>query len=177
MSKGTKKARGKGRSELGAVSTPRARGQKLPTRRPNYARTPEQKAEQQAKFLATLAETGNVRASSEAAGIDRKTAYEWREQDETFKALWKEALDNAIDLLEEEAWRRGYHGVDKPIVYKGKVTSTYKEYSDRMLEILLKAHRKKFRDKTEITGEDGGPISVVTKVERIIVKPPKREDK
>jgi hypothetical protein len=176
MSKGAKKAGGKGRSELGAVSTSRARGQKLPARRPNYRRDPETKAQQQAKFLATLAETGNVRASSEAAGIDRKTAYEWREQDETFKALWKESIENAIDLLEQEAWRRGYEGVDKPIVYKGKVTSTYKEYSDRMLEILLKAHRKKFREKTEITGEDGGPISVVTRVERVIVKPKQREE-
>lgn len=151
-------------------------GRMLPHRRPNYARDVKTRAEQQAAFLATLKWTGNVRASHEAAGVSRASVYEWREQDETFKALWKAALDEAIDLLEEEAWRRGYHGVDKPIVYKGKVMSTYKEYSDRMLEILLKAHRKKFRDKTEITGEDGGPISVVTKVERIIVKPPKREE-
>lgn len=122
-------------------------------------------------FLATLRETGNVRASCEAAGIARSVAYGWRGENESFKELWVAAIEEAIDLLEEEAWRRGYDGVDKPIVYKGKVTTTYKEYSDRMLEILLKAHRKKFREKVELTGEDGGPINVVKRIERVIVKP------
>jgi hypothetical protein len=163
------------KAKRGRTSTsPRARDRKskrIPARRPSYHRTPDDKATQMSKFLATLRETGNVRCSCNASGIDRTTAYTWRQENETFKLLWRNAIDEAIDLLEEEAWRRGYHGVDKPIVYKGKVTSTYKEYSDRMLEILLKAHRKKFREKHEITGEDGGPISVVTRVERVIVKP------
>lgn len=141
-----------------------------PMRRPSFERTPEEKVQAQVKFLATLRETGNVRCSCEVAGIERNTAYSWRMEDDTFRELWREALESAIDLLEQEAWRRGYDGVDKPIVYKGRVMTTYKEYSDRMLEILLKAHRKKFRDKHELTGEDGGPI-LLKRVERVIVDP------
>ena len=122
-------------------------------------------------FLDEYRQRGNVRAACRASGIDRTTAYAWRQENETFKELWINAREEATDLLEEEARRRGHDGIDKPIYYKGKKVDVIKEYSDRMLEILLKANRKKFRDKVEVTGEDGGPISVVKRIERVIVKP------
>lgn len=140
-------------------------------RRPWNKREPATKAEQMSAFLAELRKRGNVRASCEVAGLDRSTAYEWRSENESFKALWLVAIEEAVDLLEAEAWRRGHDGVDKPVTHKGKITDHYKEYSDRMLEILLKGHRKKYREKMEVTGEDGGPISVVKRIERVIVKP------
>lgn len=142
-----------------------------PVRRPSYRREPDEKAEQMTRFLEEFRQRGNVRASCRAAGIDRTTAYLWRSENETFKELWVQAREDATDLLEEEARRRGHDGVDKPIYYKGKKVDVIKEYSDRMLEILLKANRRKFRDKVEVTGEDGGPINVVKRIERVIVKP------
>lgn len=149
--------------------SPRAR-ETTPTR-PKYKREPLQKAEQMSIFLAELRKRGNVRASCEVAGLDRTTAYAWRQENESFKALWLVAIEEAVDQLEAEAWRRGHDGIDKPVIHKGKITDHYKEYSDRMLEILLKGHRKKYRDKVEVTGEEGAPISVVTRVERVIIKP------
>ncbi|WP_267395246.1 MULTISPECIES: hypothetical protein [unclassified Sphingomonas] len=92
-------------------------------------------------FLETLTACCNVTAACKAAGIGRQTAYQWREDDPAFAVAWAGALEEAVDALEKEAWRRAAEGVDKPIVFQGVVTGSYREYSDRLMEILLKAHR------------------------------------
>lgn len=94
-------------------------------------------------FAATLQATCNVSESCRAAGISRSVAYVWREEDEVFARAWQEAEDAAADMLEQVAFERAQSG-----------------QSDRMLEILLKAHRPKYRDKQaiEVSGPNGGPI-------------------
>ena len=122
------------------------------------ARTPETRA----AFLEALAGSANITGSCRSAGIGRQTVYQWREEDEQFAKDWDSALEEAFDKLEAEAWRRGHDGVDKPITYQGQVTGTFREYSDKMLEILLKAHRpKKYVDRliTENTS------AVIVKIE------------
>lgn len=112
-------------------------------------------------FLKTLRESCNVSEAARAAKIGRRTAYDWRDADPQFAAEWDEAEEEAADRLEREAWRRAVDGTDKPVTFQGAITATYKEYSDRMLEILLKAHRpEKYveRIRAEHTGKDGGPI-------------------
>lgn len=102
-------------------------------------------------FIATLSETCNVSEAARAAGIGRRTAYEWRDADESFAAEWDEAEQEAADKLEREAWRRAVEGTDKPVTYQGEITGTYKEFSDKMLEILLKAHRPdKFVERSKV---------------------------
>jgi len=112
------------------------------------------------KFIRILRDTCNVRRSADEAGINRITVTRWRAKDESFSVAWDEALEEAKDLLEAEAWRRGVDGYDKPVTYQGEITTTYKEYSDRMLEILLKAHRPAFRERRELTGPEGGPVQL-----------------
>ena len=112
-------------------------------------------------FLATLRESCNVSEAARQAGIARSGAYEWRDADPEFAAAWAEAEQEAADKLEREAWRRGVEGVDKPVTFQGAITATYKEYSDRMLELLLKAHRpEKFKERVanELSGPGGTPI-------------------
>jgi hypothetical protein len=114
-------------------------------------------------FLTTLAEQCNVTASCKAAGIGRSTAYDWREDDPGFAAAWDRAVEEATDALEAEARRRAIEGIERPITYQGAVTGHYREYSDRMLELLLRAHRpEKFseRVRNEHTGANGGPIQL-----------------
>lgn len=83
--------------------------------------------------------------------MSRQAAYEWREADAKFAAEWADAEQQAADKLEREAWRRAVEGTDKPVTFRGIVTDTYKEYSDRMLEILLKAHRpEKFVERSRV---------------------------
>lgn len=125
------------------------------------------------KFLETLRQTCIVSEAAKIAGIGRRTVYQWREADPEFAAAWDEAEQEAADKLEREAWRRGVEGVDKPVTYQGKITATYKEYSDRMLELLLKAHRPdKFKDRVanEHSGPGGGPIETRTEVSHKLAK-------
>ena len=110
-------------------------------------------------FLATLAATGNVSASAREAGISRKTAYQWRSKDAEFASDWRDAEESATDALEAEARRRAVEGWDEPVWHQGEQCGTVRRYSDRMLEILLKGHRKEFREsRLELSGPDGGPI-------------------
>ena len=97
-------------------------------------------------FLEKLRDSGNVRLSCKAAGVPRRTVYNWRDKWVTFADEWDEALEDACDILEMEAWKRAVN-----------------EKSDRLLMFLLKAHRpEKFKERTatEITGADGGPLVV-----------------
>ncbi len=96
-------------------------------------------------FLDKLRNSGNVRASCKAASIPRSTVYDWRDKWVTFAGEWDDAIDDACDILEGVAWKRAV------------------ESSDRLLMFLLKAHRPdKFKERTstEVTGKDGGAITV-----------------
>ena len=122
--------------------------------------TPERKA----AFCAALAASGgNVSRACEAVDISRMTAYEWRDEDADFEADWDRAKKLGLDALEDEATRRAFEGVDKPIVYQGEVTGTMKEYSDTLLVFLLKGGKPdKYRERTsaEISGPGGGPVQL-----------------
>lgn len=94
------------------------------------------------RFLEKLRNSGNVRLSCHAAGIPRRTVYNWREKWATFRDEWDEAMEDACDILEAEAWKRSIDG-----------------QSDRLLMFLLTAHRPdKYKDRHDIT-TDGHPIT------------------
>ncbi len=90
-------------------------------------------------FLKALAKSCNVSASCRAADISRTAAYAWRRDDPEFAAAWDDAEGEAIDELEGVAYARAIAGE-----------------SDRMLEILLKGHRSRYRDKVKHVGGDEG---------------------
>jgi hypothetical protein len=97
------------------------------------------------QFLVGLRNSANVRLACQKAGIDRPTAYRLRERSKTFAAQWDVALEEAIDILEAEAWKRG--------------TSV----SDVLLIFLLKAHRpEKYRETTKhvVTGDATEPVVI-----------------
>ena len=73
-----------------------------------------------------------------------------------------------MDAVEAEIRRRGVEGWDEPVFQGGKRVGVIRRYSDRMLEILAKAHRPKFRENTrvEVSGPAGGPVqATVTMVD------------
>lgn len=124
------------------------------------------KAQKQEAFLEALREMGNVRYACEQADIPRRTVYEWREAEPVFAQHWEEALDEAADSLEQEAWRRAVDGVDKPVfgsrgagLGSGEV-GTVREYSDTLLILLLKAARpEKYRERTDV--RQSGPVTPI----------------
>jgi transposase len=97
-----------------------------------------------AVFIETLRETCNVSEAARTAGVGRRTVYDWKDADAEFSAAWEEAEAEAVDNLEGVVYRRAMAGE-----------------SDRLAEILLKAHRpEKYveRYRAELTGKDGGPV-------------------
>lgn len=127
--------------------------------------TPEKEVNDMAKavFLAGLIEGSTVTIAAEAAGIDRATAYRWREADNEFGKAWDEALEAGTDRLEQEALRRARDGVTKPVYQGGKEVGQVQEYSDTLMIFLLKGRRpEKFRERVsaELTGAGGKDLPV-----------------
>jgi len=120
-------------------TAPKAKAKAAPPRR--TIRTDRARARE--TFLEELRQTCNVSHAARCAGIGRRTAYDWRDADPEFAAAWDDAEQEGVDALELAARERAIEG------------------SDKLMEILLKAHRpEKYVDrlKAELTGKDGGPI-------------------
>jgi hypothetical protein len=117
--------------------------------------TPEKRRE----FLQALRETCNVTLAARAGGVSRRRVYQVREEEPDFAKQWDDALEEGIDLLEHEAQRRAFAGVDKPVFYQGCECGRVREYSDTLTIFLLKAHRPdRFRDNSKV--ELGGSLDL-----------------
>lgn len=112
-----------------------------------------------ALFIAALRNSGNVRASCQAAGVERSTAYRAYQSSPEFAAAWDGALEEAIDTLEAAAWTRARDGVKRtePLMYQGQKVGekVITEYSDSLMITLLKAHRpEKYRERFDVEIKD-----------------------
>jgi hypothetical protein len=115
-------------------------------------------------FLETLAICGNVSRAAEYAGISRTQLYTRRAKDEELAERWDDAALMGGMGLEDEARRRAYDGVEKPVFHKGAMVACVKEYSDTLLIFLLKGlfpEKYADRQKTEHTfkGELAGRLA------------------
>ncbi len=100
--------------------------------------TPEKEANDLAMltFLSALADGATVGEATTEAGINRATAYRWKESDAEFAAAWDESLEEGTELLEREAVRRAVHGVEEPVVYQGQLTPIYEHNPDGTLRMV-----------------------------------------
>ena len=73
-------------------------------------------------FCAALAETCNVGKACKAVSIARQTAYEWRSEIPAFAEAWDKAMKVGLSALEDEAHRRAFEGLDKPLTHQGQFT-------------------------------------------------------
>ncbi len=78
-------------------------------------------------FIEVLRETGNVTLAAQHAGQSRNQVHDVRQRSKRFAAQWDDALEEATDLLEAEAWRRAFTGIDKPMFFKGEVVASIKK--------------------------------------------------
>jgi hypothetical protein len=93
--------------------------------------------------------------------VSRRCAYDHREADADFAAEWDDAVEEATDTLEQEARRRALDGWDEPVFWQGAECGVVRKYSDRLLELMLRANRPKYRASTvEVSGPNGGPVPV-----------------
>lgn len=138
-------------------------------------------------FLAAYAETGSVTVSAKAADVDRRTHYDWLENDEEYAKAFEDAKAEAAEALETEARRRAVLGVHRMKFWQGmpilvpcnagdegavdvgepgkpSFAKPYieHEYSDSLLLKLLSANnREKFGDQSSLK-VDGNLNSTIT---------------
>lgn len=134
--------------------------------RGNRAREEAKTARNKVAFLEAYATAGVITAAAQIVGIGPKCHYRWLKADKAYADAFTDKQAEADDALIKEARRRAVNGVQRPIIYKGKVVidpvtrKPYLEtqYSDTMLIVLLKM-RGLFKDKFEHSGPNGGPIN------------------
>ena len=95
-------------------------------------------------FLAAYRQSGNIRASTEAAKITRQTYYNWCEHDLMFAAAARQAKEEYGDLLEAK--------LAQMALKQDNVTA--------LIVGLKMLGRFVERTKSEVSGPDGGPISI-----------------
>jgi hypothetical protein len=119
------------------------------------------------QFLEHLRKTANVTDAAALITVRRQYVYEVRDRDPAFKAACDEAIEIATDALEQEARRRALDGWEEPVFYRGEEVGRMRAYSDRLLELLLKAHRPdKYKDtvRQEVTGANGQALAPLVTV-------------
>lgn len=109
-------------------------------------------------FCAALAATGIVKRACEAVDISRQTAYEWREENPNFAAAWDRSLRVGVGELEDEAHRRAFEGIDKPLVHQGQFTVIYER--DKNGKVI-------YDEEVEEVEVDGKIEKRVTRVPRV----------
>lgn len=130
----------------------------------------------QAAFLAAFAETASITRAAKAAKVHRRLHYDWL-LDPDYAARFATAGEQAAEILEDEAIRRAVDGVDEPKFYKGGLCYrqkwneetqcwerygkplTVKRHSDALMMFMLRGLKpEKYRERTELTGKDGGAL-------------------
>ena len=116
-----------------------------------------QRKEAKSLFLEALRKDPNVTAACDHALIARKTAYQWREQDETFADGWEAALDRSKDVALSSIYQRGILGWDEPVVAQGKVAVDefgnrllIHKWSDPLASLYAKANLPEYKEKQTI---------------------------
>ena len=84
------------------------------------------------RFIEALTLNGTVYHAAQAAGVSRQTAYRWREEDPEFADLWDEAIQNAVDEVENTIYHQAVGGNTLAGIF------------------YLKAHRPIYRDRLNI---------------------------
>jgi hypothetical protein len=143
-------------------------------------------------FLAAYRRCANITRAAEAAGIEKTIHYRWLKQSEAYAADFREAQEQAAQVLEDEAVERATIGVYEPTIYQGEFTypmiervdaetgevtlerskvpvGVYKK-SDGLMQFLLRGFKpEKYRSAVEVTGKDGKPVE--TSITVTFVKP------
>jgi hypothetical protein len=105
----------------------------------------------------TLERTGGKYKACESHGCKYNTVVAAiAEQEQAGDAEWKELWDLSYAKFREslalEARSRAVDGWDEPVFYKGEEVGYIPRKSDRLLELMLKAHLPEYRDKLELSG-------------------------
>ena len=98
-----------------------------------------------AAFFHPLGRTGSVTVAANRAQLRRSTLYERRQDDKAFAERWAQALDPGVERLQDYApsntMNRALNGTPRPIWRNGQELGSVRQFDNRLLQFLLKAHR------------------------------------
>ena len=102
-------------------------------------------------FLNNLIDAGgNIGKAASKSGITRQTHYNWLHEDAYYASVYNDKIKPmCVSVLEDEAQRRAM-GYEEDVYYKGEKVGTVTKYSDKLMEVLLKANApEKYRERVE----------------------------
>src|SRR5581483_3981480 len=146
-------------------------------------------------FLAALRVCPSITRAAEAAGVSRELHYRNMARVKAYKPLFEAAYAQGVDALEDKAVERAHYGVKRLRLYHGqpvmvpvdwRVPDGPKEplydyeVPETIVATVLRANKPdkyKERVQAEVSGKDGGPVSVKVEVEFVKSNPqPEPED-
>src|SRR5262245_2743241 len=108
-------------------------------------------------FLKAYRDCWSVAPAAAAVNQTRQSHYRRLERDKAYKEAFLDIEEEIRDGLREEIRQRAIDGIKGPIMYKGQQCRDhegnlmfYTEYSDRLLELMLKAHGPEYRNQLDV---------------------------
>jgi len=112
-------------------------------------------------FLEVYSRSGNKREAAKATGVSLRQHYYWMDRDPEYAEAFQMAKEEATEVLEREAFRRGVEGWEEPVFYRGEEVGKITRYSDQLLVVLLKGNKpEKYKDRVEHTGESKSYMNI-----------------
>lgn len=115
---------------------------------------------------AVIANAGNITAACKKvtdteykAHALRIAVYTLEKKDPEFAERFREAQRLGLEVLEDEARRRAFEGVERVIYHQGVAVDTAREYANSLICFLLKGGKpEKYKDRVEHTGDPNAPM-------------------
>ena len=132
-------------------------------------------------FFHHLGRTGSVTVAANRAQLRRSTLYERRQDDEEFAERWARALDLGVERLQDNApsftMNRALNGTPKPVWRNGQEVGSVRQFDNRLLQFLLKAHRPDLYGDRGKAAAPGLPFDLVKRMADAEARLAEREKK
>lgn len=113
-------------------------------------------------LIGAYIETCSISKACAAADVPRRTHYHWLATDPIYRDEFLAAKPLVAERLEDEAVRRGFEGVTKPVTIAGEREEII-EYDSGLLKMLLMAHApERFKQRVEQTNLEKFEIDKMT---------------
>lgn len=120
--------------------------------------------ERKVRFLMFLAKFGLQQKAATYAGVSYQCAKNHKRDSEEFAEAWEQALEIYRESLESAALRRALDGWEEPVYQKGELVGTIHKFSERMLELVLKANLpNKYRENVKVDASVTGGVLLIPK--------------
>ena len=128
-------------------------------------------------FFHHLGRTGSVTVAANRAQLRRSTLYQMRQDDDAFAERWAKALDLGVERLQDNAMNRALNGTPKPVWRNGQQVGSVRQYDNRLLQFLLKAHRPDLYGDRGKAAAPGLPFDLVKRMADAEARLAEREKK